>query len=77
VDTAGLTGLTTEGNSLATVMIGRGIARPTYGLAGEIGANGSANNFFIALGTDQPATTLAISGGNEGMVEVFRLRDLI
>jgi hypothetical protein len=77
IDTVGLTGLTTEGNSLATVMIGRGIARPTYGLAGEIGANVSANNFFIALGVDQPATTLAISGGNEGMVEVFRLRDVI
>jgi hypothetical protein len=75
IDTAGLTGLTTEGNSLATVMMGRGIARPTYGLAGEIGANVSANNFFIALGVDQPAKTLAISGGNESIVEIFRLRD--
>jgi hypothetical protein len=74
-DTTLVSSLTTEGNSLATVMIGRGKALPTYGLNNEIGTQVNANNFFIALGTDQPAATFSITGGSEGMVEIFRLRD--
>jgi hypothetical protein len=75
IDTAALSSITTEGNSLATMMIGRGIARPTYGLNNEVGTQVAANNFFIASGTDQSAITLTISGGNEGIVEIFRLRN--
>jgi hypothetical protein len=75
IDTAALSSLSTEGSSIVTAMIGRGIARPTYGLNNEIGTQVAANNFFIATGTDQPAITISITGGSEGIVEVFRLRD--
>jgi hypothetical protein len=44
-------------------------------LNNEIGTQVAANNFFIATGTDQPAITISITGGSEGIVEVFRLRD--